>query len=390
MSFYDTIGDIGQALSGIPQGLNAGLTPFGTWENIRTKDLANDRTDLQLQDLAAIQAARDAASGYYGDLVGAAQSGYQNTIAKNQFGTDTYQQQLALAQYMRSPEGQALLAGQTPGSYGYDAGLLQGASQFLPMQVPDMFKSYGMNALDQQVAGQQVGENMLRYQLQQMNPGSQIDVVRMPGQGYVALVDGQPMDIPASLLRGAFGAEGISGPQNAIDAQIKLQQAIQTGDMNLITQALKATEGFQNDPMVAQLNKVLAENRLELNSLVAQRAKIDSTFFPDPQEKVSAIAANEARITQLRQNMEALQQQIVTRASRARGVGGGLFTPTISGPTTGSNAISFGPNGVPQTQVISDFRRPVLDIAPDTSSAVPSRFASGQIRFNPFNWFGGR
>jgi len=372
MSFLDTIGNIGEALSGIPYGLNQGLTPFNTWEGIRTKDLANDRSELQLQDLAQIQAARDAAANYYGDLVNAAQTGNQFTSAKNLYGTDTAQQQLAYAQFMRSPEGQALLANQMPGSYGFDQGLLQGASQFLPTQVPDMFKQYGMAGLDQQAAGQQVGEQMLRYQLQQMNPGSQVDVVRMPGQGYVALVDGQPMDIPASLLRGAYAAEGVNAPQQAINTQVQLERAIQTGNVDMIAKILQATNSFQKDPALAQLTQMYSANQREMTSLLTQRTRMAATYGGADTPIMAQINARIAELGGRMQQQEALIQQ---RAQRTMGAGTGVLG-AIGQPQAGSRALSFTPNG--QTQVISDFTRPIPDYA-DFYGGMPAP----QPRLNP-------
>ena len=353
--FWQALGGFGNALSAIPKGLELGLQPMKTLEDVQRQGIANDIQSQVARNAFLQQQAREGQTtpGLYGDWAGEQQTGFQQGMAKNQLGTQGFQQDLALRQYLTSPEGQAAFAGKQPGTGEWDAAMAQAMSRFTPMGVPQ-FQSTVMGPAQSTAANLQNAVQGLQYKLGQLpDPvtgqpyGNDIQVSALPGGGFGAtrISTGEPVQIPSSYLTYAAQMQGNLAPWNAINAQATLQNTLQTSDANRMSVLIKAAQDtLANDPYTRMATDSLASTQKELAALGVERTNAMKIF--DETQRNQALADINARAQPVLQAQRQAQQFMYSRAAQ-RGVrlpGMGQATPGGAGGEF-MRQVRFGPGG---------------------------------------------
>ena len=368
MAFLDTIGDIGEALSGIPYGIDKGLAPFKTWEGVRTADLQNDLRDISNRNALLEQQAREGMEvpSYYGDFTQSKQTGFQDTTAKNLLDIFNQQQALAMRQYGASPQGQAEFVGMVPGSPEYAAAQAAIQGRFDPFGA-GAFGVSTLNPLRNQAATEQVaaqyGSNVLAS-MYGLDP-SEIQLQRGPNGEWMATAFGEQLQIPREALITMAGMSGIKGPSEFRDTQLRNIQAVNTANANNFTNIYKALvqDEMRNDP---QLNAALNTASKQVEDFGKAVQVLRANPLADPAE----ITAAEQRFSQAYANYNQIQQLALRRGVQRYGggvpaqYGGGmqqtgfrvpttsLFGPAGAQPGAVRQPIRFGPTGA-RTQVIA-------------------------------------
>lgn len=342
--WFETLQDIGGAFTGITQGLTQGMKPFEAWEGVRTKDLANDRSDILLRDLMAQQAAREGDDyfGYYTDQAGAQRSGFQKTRAGNERDLYGIEQGLAQRQALDDPDGefQTLMRqmGVTPEDPNYRRFLSQYMAQYDPMGAVAAYDKMGVPAIEQRNMTQAAVMSFLESKLP---PGAQI-IANNDGSFTAVGSDGVEVQIP---WRQALAAASMSGkptdPMSVISNIIKDQTLIQKGN----TEAWRAVNPDDS--------KERTQQRLAANSLMtaAQRD------FDAAQREIAAIQKyakenflEEAQVAELltpvRQRAEEAQRRGREAAQLLQQVTG----VTMAGGPAASRFGRSGSSGAPVPQ----------------------------------------
>lgn len=329
----DWLEGISGGFRGVTEGLTLGMKPFDAWEKVRTQDLANDKSEVQLEDLYGVQGARNAMPNYYGDLVAAANSGNRKTLAQNDsdiFGVD---RQLQLQQYLSDPNGafqQGLReTGWQPGDPEYRQWLAEAMAMYNPEAAVKANDAYGIPAMQNRNVNEQAALAMVEGWVKQQDPGAQ--VLRLPSGEVVVLgSDGEITQVPGSLLvKAADMLTNKGGPAGAITEGIGTEMKIAKTNADVYTALTKGQITPQQalTQVTANMNSAMKE----LATLSSQRnAVVRSPAFlqADDAGKAAMLAAIDGRMTEL-QGVVDQSRTVYTRilsSSTPRGITSALPT----------------------------------------------------------------
>jgi hypothetical protein len=362
--FWQALGGFGNALSAIPKGLDAGLQPMKTLEDIQKSSISNE-------DAANILASKEGTSPYDYYNSGVFKDTQTNLAGgyKSQLAGQADQSNYLMNQYAMSPEGRAALQGLDPTSPQYAMALEQMRIQHgNPFGVPDDVVKTLIPA-EQRGANQQASQNFLQTAMMSMkdadgNPmfGEGDTVVPSPSGGYVMKkANGDVVAVPYNLA--AFAQQMEANPTlfNALKARADASNAQRTSDLG----ALTTTTKLGQDQTAADPILVFAKGALESvdkadNALAVERSKLPAFDSPERQQALATIEAQQKSNDARRQQ---LMSMVYGQAQR-RGL-------SVGTPSTGATGQSFGGAGGLMLQMVNG--QPVITGGqpPNTNSFGP-------------------
>jgi hypothetical protein len=356
--FWDTFAGVGQALGGIPEGIDKGLAPFKTWEQIDTLSQANQAAALKNRNADLEQQYRESAPNYYGDFTQKAQTGFQADTAKNQYNTADFQNQLAFRNSLLTPEVQQELSKYTPGSPEWMAvyGRAMGATN--PEAVLAFNKDTYLPA-QARGGGQQISADYLRAAAANMvNPatgekyGPGVQVQFDPsGAISVTAPDGTPIDMGPNALTIAQQWAGNTAPYTAFNQRRTDERTQQVANVKMVNDTITAMQGKAGTDSIATNFVNLAKQAADqLKANDTARTKLDSQYFDDPNEKQRRLDALDKEDQDLKRQIVYYQGLVEQRgASRMPfgGAGGGGYGGGGGYAAAGPGGYPVGPGGAP-------------------------------------------
>jgi len=303
----DILEGISGGFMGVTKGLTAGAEPFNAWENVRTKDIANDKGEIQLRDLQLMQDALEAEGlGYYGNAATAKDAlNRKSTSASNAdiFGNEN---KLALQQYLSDPNGafqQGIKeTGWTPGSPEYRAWLAEAISQFDPTAGVKGYDSFGVEKIQNRNLNEQAALSYIEGYVKQKDPNA---VVVRNEDGTVDIIgsDGQ-VTHGGDLLTKVAAMIQAPTPLDAVDKGLRLQIAIETANAKI---AKDLNEGRITP---AQGLKALDQQRIAI-SQEYNKAVQELVALQKSQEYILADDATKLEmVTPIKQRAESARNQL--------------------------------------------------------------------------------
>jgi len=344
--FMDFLSGLSGVGAGLAKGATLGMEPFAAWEKVRSADLANDRSDVQLRDLYGVQDEREASGDYYQNLVGAANSGYRKTSAGNERDIFGLEQQLAMQQYLSDPNDafQQGLAetGWTPGTPEYRAWLAEAMGQFDPSAAVGAYDKMGIPRMQQRNVDEQAVLATLEQLIQRDDPGATVQ--RGPdGQVYVIGSDGTSKRVSGdALVRVASMLGDPKGPDNAITQGLLNQQRLVTGNV----QNQKTLSGLQNDTpskraldgVKNQLTQLRAEGQQAVS--VLNKLRDNQRQSSDPESYAGPIVEAEQRLATINKQGQQLWQTQQYLMQQSMGGGGGMGPPRSAMNPQGGSSVN--------------------------------------------------
>lgn len=381
--FWQGLAGFGNALSAIPKGLELGLQPMKTLEDIQRQSIANDYQSQVARNAMLEQQAREGMGvpSYYGDLTQQKQTGFQQDIAKNQLGQFGAQQSLAERQYVNSPEFQGQIQGLDPLGPEYAAALAQARMRTDPFGAGTYATQVELPA-QQRAANQQAAEAFIQNSLsEKYGPG--VQVYRLQDGTYAAQApDGSDIDLGPTLTAVAQQIAGNPTAYSALatrQANARAQQVANVGMINTTITAMQRQAG--TDPELNGYVNMTKEAGDRLQMIATERAKLD-TVYMEPEAKAQRIAQLDAAEQQWSNIANQYMQAFNQRAVQRRGGFGGGGMPGVPGtqmlpgggvPGAVRQAAARGVNNVP----VIRFRNGMVNNAPVTGAPTGGPTATG-------------
>jgi hypothetical protein len=342
-NFMDFLDGLSGAFGGITKGLTAGAEPFNAWEKVRTQDLANDKTDIQLRDLGQTQDARDAYGGYYDNVVGLADTNNRVGISKGNRDIFGNEQALAQAEYLASPGFQEIVAQLDPSDPEYRTKLAAAIAQYDPLGGVTAYDKFGVDKMQQRNLNMQTAGQFIERYAQQKDPGAVFQF--MPdGTAVIYGSDGTMTPIPTKFLLQLADMTAAKTPNAAITSGIGDQ--IKVNASNIATyNALN-----KNNVSPAQQVQLLTQERLAAqNELTAVQNEIKAITSSEQfkllsrPEQEAALAGIKPRFDRAVQNQQAVQQRIrAFQSGQSPASGGAMGPPSPRVAPQGGGAVTTG------------------------------------------------
>jgi hypothetical protein len=326
--WMDFLGDLGGAARGVTEGLTLGMKPFAAWEDVRTKDLANDKSDIALRDLLMTQNAREGLGvpDFYGNLIGSQDVGHRLTMAKGEGDIFGQERNLAFQRYLSDPNDafqQGIAAmGVKPGDPEYNKWYAEAQGIFDPTAAVAGYEKLGIPALEGRQLNQEAVTQIATALLRTKDPGA---------QAFIG-TDGRLMGV---------GSDGEPFPMPAID-YMKFAEMLQPGKT-----ALGVTNtGITQQMAIAEANRKMAEsgplkNPETLKLVNGELTRITNQIKLD-QAALTKLTAQPILDDDARAQAVALQQRINAGIQEAQ-QWGGIMRNMVGQTPVGSRA------GVPPT-----------------------------------------
>lgn len=308
MSWTDFLEDISSGAAGVVSGLTAGMKPFDAWETVRGKDIANDRGELTNRDLELMQWARENPDiDYYGNKIGAEDSGFRKKMAGDEVDIFGNQQKLSLQQYLADPNGafqQGLReTGWEPGSPEYRQWLAEAISSYDPTGAVAAYDKFNIPGIENRNLNEQAALQFLQAYAQKKDPNA---VVQRNPDGTVSIIsNGEETPVSGDLLVKIASMVSAKTPYDAISQGIKDETSIQKTNVDLV----KALRDGKVTPAAAV--KIVQENGVRVNqALTAARQDLNTITksqdyqIASPEEKAAMTGEAQARVEQYRQRAE--------------------------------------------------------------------------------------
>lgn len=342
MSWDDWMSASGAA-TGIVNGLTAGAKPFTAWEDVRTKDLANDKSELTLRDLYQMQDALENPDlNYYGNAASAKDSGNRKTYAANETDIFGNEQKLALGRYLTDPEGEFQQGlketGWVPGSPEYNQWLSEAIAGFDPMAGQAANDKFKIPEMQNRNLNEQAALQYIENYAKQKDPDARVE--RKPDGTVVIVSNGEETPVPGDTLMHVAAMISAKTPEDAVSKGLKDEIAIQKVNAEII----KALQTGQITP--ASAAKMIQEQGVRLNQSyqgamreLAAITKSQDYMLATPEDKQAMTQELVKRIsatkTQMDQNQQMLNK-VVTQSALPRMTGGapGPRGPRAQGDTT--------------------------------------------------------
>lgn len=335
--WMDFLQGLSGAALGVTKGATIGMEPFAAWEKVRSADLANDKSDVQLRDLYGVQDAREAYPNYYQDLVEAANSGYRKATAGNERGIFGEEQALALQKYLADPYGafqeHVAAAGMRPDSPEFRNWLAQAIGQYDPMAAVKAQDSFGVPAIEQRNVNEQAVLAYVQQYARKLDPGARV-IRNEDGTIAVQGSNGEVTPVSGDVLTKVAAMFAAKTPYDAQQQGLADMLKIITGNIN----NAKGVESLAGNTPAAATIKLLGEQRMNLKNaldaatrdLVALQAAASRSMEPDtfaPQ-----IEQARARVSDINTAMQDLYQQQLYLMQRSMSGGSGISPGTFVGP----------------------------------------------------------
>lgn len=269
--WMDWLEGLSGGASGIVNGLTAGAKPFAAWNAVQTQDLNNEKSAVQLRDLAAMQAALENPEiDYYGNTAAARAAAQRKATTQADSDIFGLNRNLDLQRYLSNPNDAFQQgvdqAGLTPGSPEYRDWLAQAIGMYNPEAGVKSYDTYGIPGIQQRNVNEQATLQFIEQYAQQKDPGAR--VVRN-ADGTVSIVDSQGQETPVSgdLLVKVASMLGAKTPYDAISGGLKDELAIQGGNVKTLDALLK------NGTTGSQTIQALYNQRQLIQSDIAQSMK---------------------------------------------------------------------------------------------------------------------
>lgn len=313
----DWLEGISGGFLGVTKGLTEGLKPFDAWEKVRTQDLANDKSDVLLRDLYGVQDAREALPGYYGNVVGYADTNNRLGMAKGERDIFGVNQALAGSRYMANPNDafqqmvQAL--GLTPADPEYRRLAAEARSYFDPEGAIAATDKYNIPGMQQRNLNLQAVGRYIESQAQRVDPGAFL-VWMEDGTAVVVGSDGETKMIEPTMMVRAASMMAQKDPYTAVSTGIKDEIGINASNANMYN---TLNNKGANNVTSAQQVKLLNDRRIGLtnlyNSALNEVRNIMGTQeykLATPEQQQQMVAVPKARAVELRtQIINTIQQQ---------------------------------------------------------------------------------
>lgn len=323
----DWLEGISGGTRGVVEGLTLGMKPFDAWEKVRAQDLANDKSDVQLEDLYGIQGARNAMPNYYPDLVGAANAGSRRATAQADYDIFGLNRNLEMQRYLSDPEGafqQGLReTGWQPGDPEYRQWLAEAMGMYSPEVAVGAYDKFGVPAIQNRNLNEQTALTFVENWVRAKDPGAQV-LRTANGQVVVLGSDGSETPIPGDILMkltDMITRQG--GAPAALSAGLKDEMAIANTNANL----WRAFQTGQISPAsaVALIDKERIAANQKYNQIMQARnqvTKSDEYKFADDATKAAMTAQYDQALDQARKGIEeanAMRQRVLATGT-TRGV----------------------------------------------------------------------
>jgi hypothetical protein len=305
---------------GITKGLTAGMEPFNAWEKVRTQDLANDKTDIQLRDLGLLQDTREAFPNYYGNVVGAADMGNQLSIGKGQRDLFGIGQDLSMNEYLASPGFQDIVARLDPSDPEYRVKLAAAIAQYNPQAGVAAYDKANIPGMQQRNLAQQAVGRYIESYAQREDPGA---VLQWNEDGTASVIhsDGTVVQVPPDLLvrAAAMMSDKNNNPYTAVSQGVKDETSIQAGNANLYkaVQSGAVLSPTQLRALTEQRQQIKDQLKPINDEMVALRRDVVYQMAP-PEVRAQMEAQIRQKAAPLLQQLERLNQQ--TKNFAAQGV----------------------------------------------------------------------
>lgn len=325
--WMDWLGEFSGAASGVVSGLTAGAKPFDAWEGVRTKDIANDRGELTNRDLELMQWAREMDGDYYGNKVGAEDSGYRKKMAGDEYDIFAKGQQLGLTEYLADPNGafqQGLReTGWEPGSPEYRQWLAEAMSMYDPTGAVAAYDKMGVPGIENRNLNEQAALRFIESYAQQKDPNAR--VVRN-SDGTVSIVsNGEETPVSGDVLVKVAAMINAKTPYDAISGGIKDETNIQNSNINLV----KALRDGSLTPAAA--SKLISEQGVRLNQAYTGARNELAALTRDPMFATLSPDEQEARTAPLRARIQSIQSQMDTNQAMLNRVVTNTALPRVTG-----------------------------------------------------------
>jgi len=337
--FMDFLEGLSGAFGGVTKGLTEGAKPFEAWENVRTKDLANDRSDIQLRYLGYMQDAREGLTDYYGNVVAAADSGNRLKYSKDErdiFGVD---QDLALNEFLASPGFQETVSRLDPSDPEYRTKLAAAISMYNPQSGVAAYDKYKIPEMEQRNLNQQAIGQFVEAYARQKDPGATF-VWNDDGTAMIIGSNGEATQVPTSVLIKAASMSAAKDPYAAISAGIKDQIAVNG------TNIAGYNAVNRNGVTTPQQLQALTQQRLLYSQELTKAQSEINAIMKTPAYQMAAPEVQQAMVQAPAQRVQAAQQRLSQISSALSGVaqgarpGAGVQTPRGPAPQGGSSVTS--------------------------------------------------
>lgn len=335
--WVDWLEGLSAGARGINEGLTLSMKPYNAFEDVRTKSLANEKSDIQLRDLMGMQFEREATPDYYPNAVGSVDAA--NRLASTKAGSDIYGLNTALdfRKSMDDPNGyfQMLMRakGLTPDMPEYQLEYIRMLSQADPAAAIKMFDTSKIPAMQQKELNMQAVLMGAEQYAQRMDKGAHA-IQNADGTIDILGSDGQRMTVPAEFyFKLADMASRPGGPQAAISQgigdEIKIAQSNRQVYDTLVNKV--ATD--------KQYSQLMVGARVGYEKQLTDIAKEISDFDKNPQNMMLPPEERDARKNELMARRTAIAQKhqeivnILQAAAQTGRRGPSVGGPPVTGPT---------------------------------------------------------
>lgn len=344
--WQDILEGISGGFMGVTKGLTAGAEPFNAWENVRTKDIANDKGEIQLRDLQLMQDALEAEGlGFYSNAALAKDAAHRKATSSANLDIFGNAQKLALGEYLADPNGafqQGLKeTGWTPGTPEYRAWLSEAISAFDPAAAPKVYDSFGVDKIENRNLNEQATLAFAQSWIQKNGPDPNAQLVRMPDGTVGVLSNGEISPVPGGLLTKIADMMGSATPGVAISKGVRDEGEIQKINIAM----MKAIGEGRITPAMAL--KALETDRLtvsqDFNKAIQELTTLQKSqeyVLADEETKAAMVAPLQQRAAAARKELERIRNTAQAVMATGRLPGAEMPAPRAGPRPTGGSTVT--------------------------------------------------
>lgn len=344
--------DLSGGAAGIVSGLTAGAKPFDAWEGVRTKDIANDRGEINNRDLELIQWARENPDiDYYGNKIGAEDTGYRQKMASGEVDIFGNEQKLALAQYLADPNGAFQQgvdqAGLTPGTPEYREWLSEAMSMYDPSGAVGAYDKMGIPGIQNRNMNEQTSIQFAQNFIRANSHDPNAVIVRKADGTFAVMSNGEETDLPGDVMLKMASMMNAKDPYGAVSAGMKDEMGIQDSNTKRVTAQAAVIKAMQEGRITpAAAAKYYQEQRVSANQILVAAQKEMQQIANEAKTSMWTAEETEARMAPARENVKAAQRTMQETQQMLQRI---LATGRVPGMAMGGGpAGSAGPRVAPQ------------------------------------------